>query len=98
MKAMKPGLAEARKRWPKAIWIIGRGEYASVSHCHPERTVMLCETRMEAEIARAVIDSTGCGGRCIGRAGHEIAYLGKGKGAPPLPPEEVIGAIKRRGP
>jgi len=28
---MKTGLDEARRRWPKATWIIGSGEYASVS-------------------------------------------------------------------
>jgi hypothetical protein len=91
---MKPGLREARRRWPKAIWIIGAGEYASVSRCPPDPTVMLFETRMEAEIAKAVIDDSACGGRC--RRDHEIVFLGAGKGCPPIPRAEVIGEIKRR--
>jgi hypothetical protein len=79
---MKAGLSEARRRWPKAIWIIGSGEYASVSLCPPGATVMLFASRMEAEIAKAAIDDTACGGRC--RRQHEIVYLGKGKGCPPV--------------
>jgi hypothetical protein len=92
---MKPGVKEARKRWPKAIWIIGRGEYASVSHCHPGATVMLFETRMEAEIAKTTIDDTSCGGSC--RRNHEIVYLGPhGRGDPAILRSEVIGEVQRR--
>jgi hypothetical protein len=47
-----PNVSKARERWPRAVWIIGRGEYASVSHCPPAATVMLFETRMEAEKGR----------------------------------------------
>jgi hypothetical protein len=86
---------EARRRWRQAIWIIGGGEYASVAHCHPGATVMLLRTRMEAEIAKGAIDDTGCGGRCSGQ--HEIVYLGKGRGCPPIPRDQVISELKRRG-
>jgi hypothetical protein len=56
---------------------------------------MLFATRMEAEIAKAAIDDTACGGSCRGQ--HEIVFLGKGKGCGPIPRADVIGAIKRRG-
>jgi hypothetical protein len=90
-----PNVSKARERWPRAVWIIGRGEYASVSHCPPAATVMLFETRMEAEIAKAQIDDTACGGRCCRR--HEIVYLEKGRGCPPVSREWVIGEAKRPG-
>ena len=91
---MRTSIGKARKRWPNAIWIIGSGDYASVSHCPPEVTVMLFSTRMEAEIAKAGIDATACGGSC--RRRHEIVFLGKGRGCGPIPKAEVIGEIKRR--
>jgi hypothetical protein len=67
-------LLEARRRWPRAIWIMGNGEYASVSYCRAQPTVMLFETLAEAERAKKAIDDTACGGRCMRR--HEIVQLG----------------------
>jgi hypothetical protein len=67
------GVQEARKRWPLAVWIIGEGNYASVSLCDPRPTVMLFQSQAEAEIAKAQIDDTACCGGCTGR--HEIVHL-----------------------
>jgi hypothetical protein len=50
----------ARKKWPRAIWIIGDGPYASVSRCPPGDTVMLFGTMAQAEALKSFIDSTGC--------------------------------------
>jgi hypothetical protein len=69
----KSYVSEARERWPRAIWIIGCGEYASVSHCDPGMTVMLFETLAEARIAKSQIDKTACGGGCRGL--HSIVNL-----------------------
>ena len=55
----------ARKRWPKAIWIEGRGKWASVSSCPPGTTVVLFPTKAEAEAAKRVIDCSDCGGGCM---------------------------------
>jgi hypothetical protein len=54
----------ARKTWPRAIWIIGDGPYASVSRCPPCEAVMLFGTMAEAEMLKSFIDSTGCGESC----------------------------------
>jgi hypothetical protein len=61
-----PTVRAARRKWPKAIWIIGSGEYASVSLCRPGTTVMLFETQAEADTAKDFINETGCGGGCRG--------------------------------
>lgn len=62
---MKPSfVSTARKLWPHAIWIIGNGQFASVSRCHPGATVMLFESLAEAAIAKRCIDDTACGGGC----------------------------------
>ena len=50
----------ARKKWPRAIWIIGDGPYASVSRCPPGETIMLFGTMAEAEALKSFIDTTGC--------------------------------------
>ena len=57
-----PTVRAARRRWPRAIWIIGNGEYASVIHCPPGTTVMLFGTQAEADILKGFIDETACGG------------------------------------
>jgi hypothetical protein len=54
----------ARKTWPRAVWIIGEGPYASVSRWPPGDTVMLFGSMAEAEIVTRFIDSTGCGQSC----------------------------------
>jgi hypothetical protein len=63
----------ARKRWPKAIWIIGNGPWASLSECPPGGTVILFQTEAEAQIAKRTIDSSACGGSC--RRKHSIVKL-----------------------
>lgn len=93
LKIMKPGLLAARRRWKDAIWIIGSGEYASLSYCNDQPTVMLFGTQMEAEIAKLCIDDTGCGGNC--RRRHEVVYLGKGRGLFKISPDEVRQIAKR---
>jgi hypothetical protein len=72
---------EARRRWPRAISIDGKGGYACVSHCRPGITVELFESRAAAAAAKALIDDTGCGGGCMRR--HGIFYIGKGRPNPP---------------
>jgi hypothetical protein len=57
---------------PRAAWVMGEGEYASIAWCHTP-TVILWDTLAEAESAKAMIDSTGCGGRCYRR--HEIVRV-----------------------
>ena len=68
-------ISEAKKRWPRAGWIDGCGDFASVSHCDRHPTVVLFQTRMQAEVAKARIDDTGCGRGCTGR--HEVIYVGR---------------------
>ncbi len=58
--------------WPRAVWIIGNGEFASVAWCRA-LTIQLHHTLEAAEEAKAAIDSTGCGGAC--RGDHEIVRL-----------------------
>jgi hypothetical protein len=60
-------LTRARARWRRATWIDGHGRWASISECSRGPTVVLHETRAQAEAAKSVIDSTGCGGGCTGR-------------------------------
>lgn len=67
-ESVKP-VGLARWRWPDAEWIIGNGKWASVTHCDVI-TVMLFETKAEAETAKEFIDKTGCGGGC--RRLHEV--------------------------
>ena len=55
----------AAKRWPKAIWIEGRGKWASLSACQPGVTVALFSRKADAEAAKHIIDDCGCGGGCM---------------------------------
>ena len=57
-------VARARRKWPRAIWIVGDGPYASVSRCPPGETVMLFPTMAEAETLKNFIDSTRCCESC----------------------------------
>jgi hypothetical protein len=57
---------------PKAAWIVGRGDYASIAWCDVP-TVELYATQEDAERAKATIDRTGCGGRCQRR--HEVVQI-----------------------
>src|SRR5262245_29027512 len=63
----------AECKWPSAIWVLGRGPWASVSDCHPGSTIMLHQTREQAEQAKAGIDNLACGGRC--HRAHRIMSL-----------------------
>lgn len=54
---------------PRAAWVMGSGEYASVAWCRTP-TVILHRTPEEAVKAKHRIDATGCGGRCQRR--HQI--------------------------
>ena len=63
----------ARKRWPRAVWIIGDGPYASVPRCPPCEAAMLFSTMAEAEMLKGFIDSAGCSESC--RRDHVIVEL-----------------------
>jgi hypothetical protein len=63
----------ARKTWPRAIWVIGDGPYASVSRCPPGDTIMLFGTVNEAEMLKGFIDNTGCCQNC--RRDHLVVEL-----------------------
>jgi hypothetical protein len=63
----------ARKKWPRAIWIIGDGPYASVSRCPPGQTVMLFASIAQAEALKSFMDTTGCCENC--RREHLIVEL-----------------------
>jgi hypothetical protein len=67
--------AKARALRRKAMWIDGRGEYASISDCPPGPTICLFATREEAEQAKDEIDRAGCGGSCLGASGHTVVHL-----------------------
>ena len=54
---------------PKAIWIEGSGQYASVSFCAPGPTVVLCRSYAEANALKHEIDDTGCGAQCTKKHG-----------------------------
>lgn len=71
--------AMAKCLWPNAIWIVGTGPYATVSHCRrPEvrgdqTTVMLHATADRARTALNFIDRLACGGFCQRR--HDLLLL-----------------------
>lgn len=50
----------------RAVWIWGEGEYALIAWCGVP-TVMLHETREQAEWSEEQIDRYGCGHECDGR-------------------------------
>ncbi len=60
--------------WPRAEWITGDGEWASVSYCRVT-TVKLFETYEEAAQAKRLIDSDACGGDCWNN--HKVVRLEK---------------------
>jgi hypothetical protein len=64
---------ETRKRYKRAVWIVGEGRYATVATCNGSVTVMLHETREKAQRAKQEIDSCGCGGGCVNA--HRIVDL-----------------------
>ena len=74
---MIPWRRLARRRWPRAGWIAGRGRYASVSFCRPAVTVMLYPTLEGAANEKVELDILGCGGRCIGWRAHRVVDLGQ---------------------
>jgi hypothetical protein len=56
----------------RAAWIDGTGDYALIAWCRVP-TVTLWGELTAAEQQKAIIDRTGCGGRCSGR--HEIVRV-----------------------
>lgn len=58
--------------WPRAEWILGDGPYATIAYCRVT-TIELHADLDAARCALAVIDSTGCGGRCSRR--HKLVQL-----------------------
>lgn len=60
-------------RFGKLLWVLGDAPWASLSRCHPGGTVILYDTLAEAEHAREVIDSCGCGGCCAKQ--HQVVDL-----------------------
>ena len=72
--------AWAKCTWLKRHgWVLGEGEYASISYCGIGAgapygiTVELHETLAEALAAKNLIDNTKCGGRC--RGAHRVARI-----------------------
>jgi hypothetical protein len=57
---------------PDATWVSGEGAYASLAWCR-RLTVELHPHLEAAESAKAIIDSSGCGGFCT--EVHEVARL-----------------------
>lgn len=49
--------------WPRAVWISGNAPLAVIAYCR-DTTITLHHDLESARDALAVIDSTGCGGRC----------------------------------
>lgn len=54
----------------RAEWVMGTGQFASVSRCGGTTTVMRFETEAEASKAKTFIDELGCGHFCNGQ--HEV--------------------------
>jgi hypothetical protein len=73
--------ALAKCLWPRSIWVSGNGRYASRSDCPHSAgrrlewggTVILYDSRQEAEQAKAMIDRLACGGQCWRR--HKVVDL-----------------------
>lgn len=72
MSNRHPYRAEAKRRWPKAIWTDGDAPYACVTRCR-DTTVELFATLEAAEHAKQFIDDCGCGGRCC--KAHQVVKL-----------------------
>ena len=64
--------SKARKRWPKAYWILGEGRYALLAHCKV-LTITLHDDIEKANASKEMIDKYACGGRCVRK--HEIVDL-----------------------
>jgi hypothetical protein len=62
----------AKCMFPRAEWVSGRGEFATLAHCRV-LTIELHETIEKAQTALRLIDSTGCGGMC--HRHHELVQL-----------------------
>lgn len=58
--------------WPRAHWWSGEGPFVTLAYCRG-LTVELHPTLEAAEEAKAIIDSSGCGGACQRR--HRIVKL-----------------------
>ena len=67
-------LTAARCIWPRAEWVCGDGQYASLAWCSV-LTIALYDTLADAEAAQRFIGKYGCGGRCGGPPWHEIVGL-----------------------
>ncbi|MEV6898347.1 hypothetical protein [Amycolatopsis sp. NPDC051372] len=70
--------ALAKCMWPKASWVEGDGQFATVSKCPHSgspraTTVELHPTLTKAEEALAIINDGACGGMCQKR--HELIQL-----------------------
>ncbi len=65
--------AVASCRWPKPLWVMGNGCWASLSRCHPGCTIILFGSEVEALEAKASIDKFACGGACCRR--HYVVDL-----------------------
>jgi hypothetical protein len=57
---------------PRAAWVDGIGNFALIAWCDVP-TVTLWKELAAAENQKAIIDRTGCGGRCSGR--HQIVRV-----------------------
>jgi len=55
------------------LWVSGEGEFASVSWCGGQPSVVLLPTAEEAEDVKVFADQYHCGHACTGR--HEIIRL-----------------------
>ena len=100
LKRRPSWLTLAKRLWPRAYWIVGEGSFATVADCRtdPYRvlTVMLHETRKEAERIMRRIDSTGCGGACCGN--HTLVDLAspQERSCEPRDVEDTIRSERRR--
>jgi hypothetical protein len=67
--------AQARCRWPQAIWIAGNGPLALLAHCGELTVTLWAKDDPKALQAKRMIDELACGGRCWGASGHEFVRL-----------------------
>jgi len=71
-------LGIAKCRWPRNEWIVGDGQYVSLSLCPRGLTAMLHETQDDAQTSICIIDRTACGGQCIRM--HYLIDLARSRG------------------
>lgn len=62
----------AQCEWPYAVWIVGRGRFATLAWCRV-LSVMLHDTLEDAQQAQDTINRYGCGGMCT--RDHRIVDL-----------------------